>query len=126
MCTLTLVVGNLVALADMGTPLQTILLTRWTMDNNRYNEVRIVPLTMERLAVHNLVHGRTAWVIRSTDGGSSSLWSTYKTSSVSIETAPAETTEATRGNWVRTGLEEFCHCGRCELHWFRYGWECWE
>ena len=24
-----------------------------------------------------------------------------------------------------TGLEKYCHCGRCNLDWFLHGWECW-
>ena len=89
----------------------------------RFDEVRIVPLTYERLAVHNLVHGRTAWIIRSTCD-SATLWSTGMTSSASIETVTTEATEATRG-WIRAELRG-CHCGCCEPHWFQYGWECWE
>ena len=123
----TLVVANRLARAEnMSTPLQRLLETRWARDNYRYNEVRVVQLTTERLALHDLFYGRTTWVVRSVDGNSTSKLGEYETSSVSIETIPAEPAEATRStNWHRTGLEGFCHCGRCNLRWFRYGWECW-
>ena len=123
----TLVVANRLARAiNMGTPLHRILMTRWEMVNYRYNEVRVFQLTTERLALHDLFFGRTTWVVRSENGNSSGNLGEYETSSVSIETVLAEPTEATRStNWHRTGLEGFCHCGRCDLHWFQYGWECW-
>ena len=123
----TLVVANRLARAmNMGTPLQSLLMTRWEMVNYRYNEVRVFQLTTERLALHDLFFGRTTWVVRSENGNSSSKVGEYETSSVSIETILAEPTEATRStNWHRTGLEGFCHCGRCNLRWFQYGWECW-
>ena len=127
--TLPIVVENLVAPTDMDRPLLTNFPATWTLNNMvsigyRYDEVRIVPLTYERLAIHNLVHGRTAWIIRSTCDPST-LWTTCMTSSASIETMPTETTEATRGNWIRAELRG-CHCGCCEPHWFQYGWECGE
>ena len=123
----TLVVANRLARAEiMGTPLRTLLETRWVMDNYMYHEVRVAQLTTERLALHDLFFGRTAWIVRSENGNSSSKLGEYETSSVSIETISAEPTEATRStNWHRTGLEGFCHCGRCNLRWFQYGWECW-
>ena len=124
----TFVVANRLARAavNMSTPLQRLLETRWTRDNYRYNEVRVVQLTSGRLALHDLFFGRTTWVVRSENGNSSGNLAEYETSSVSIETILAEPTEATRStNWHRTGLERFCHCGRCNLRWFQYGWECW-
>ena len=87
----------------------------------RFDEVRIVPLTYERLAVHNLVHGKSCWIIRSSPDPSS-IWTTGITDSASIETVATE--DATRG-WIRAELRG-CHCGCCEPHWFQYGWECWE
>ena len=87
----------------------------------RFDEVRIVPLTHERLAVHNLVYGRSCWIIRSS-ATPSSVRTVGITDSASIETVATE--DATRG-WIRAELRG-CHCGCCEPHWFQYGWECWE
>ena len=98
----TLVVANRLARAmNMGTPLQSLLMTRWEMVNYRYNEVRVFQLTTERLALHDLFFGRTTWVVRSENGNSSGNLGEYETSSVSIETVLAEPTEATRStNWI--------------------------
>ena len=39
----------------------------WLLEAPRYNEIRIVPLTTENLALHDLFHGRTTWIIPSED-----------------------------------------------------------
>ena len=39
----------------------------WILQTPRYNEIRIVPLTTENLALHDLFHGRTTWIIPSED-----------------------------------------------------------
>ena len=72
----------------------------------RFDEVRIVPLTYERLAVHNLVHGKSCWIIRSSHYPSS-IRTTGITDSVSIESVVTD--DATRG-WIRAELRD-CHCG---------------
>ena len=87
----------------------------------RFDMVRIVPLTYKHLAVHNLVHGESCWIIRSS-ADPSSIWTQGIADSASIETVATE--DATRG-WIRAELRG-CHCGCCEPHWFQYGWECWE
>ena len=39
----------------------------WIFETPRYNAIRIVPLTTENLALHDLFHGRTTWIIPSED-----------------------------------------------------------
>ena len=39
----------------------------WILEASRYSEVRIAPLTTENLALHDLFHGRTTWIIPSED-----------------------------------------------------------
>ena len=39
----------------------------WELEATRYNEIHIVPLTAENLALHEQVHGRTTWIIPSED-----------------------------------------------------------
>ena len=39
----------------------------WVLQDLRYNEIRLVPLTTENLALHNLLQGRTTWIIPSED-----------------------------------------------------------
>ena len=39
----------------------------WVLQDLRYNEIHLVPLTTENLALHNLLHGRTRWIIPSSD-----------------------------------------------------------
>ena len=39
----------------------------WVLQDLRYNEIRLVPLTTENLALHNLLQGRTRWIIPSDD-----------------------------------------------------------
>ena len=39
----------------------------WELEATRYNEIHIVPLTAENLALHEQFHGRTAWIIPSED-----------------------------------------------------------
>ena len=68
----------------------------WILQTPRYNEIRIVPLTAENLAVHDLFHGRTTWIIPSEDLHSSldGRFTRY----VSIS---SESIEATRDNNLR-------------------------
>ena len=40
---------------------------RWELETTRYNEIHIVPLTAENLALHDQFHGRTTWIIPSED-----------------------------------------------------------
>ena len=97
----------------------------WTVNSRpsigyRYEDIRVVPPTFARLAIHDLVHGRTTYVIRSSCD-SSTNWSIGMSSSTTEGTLSTEDTEATLF-WMRAGL---CRCGRCEPHWFQYGWQCW-
>ena len=39
----------------------------WVLQDLRFNEIHLVPLTTENLALHNLLHGRTRWIIPSND-----------------------------------------------------------
>ena len=39
----------------------------WVLQDLRYNEIHLVPLTTENLALHNLLQGRTRWIIPSDD-----------------------------------------------------------
>ena len=40
---------------------------RWELETTRYNEIHIVPLTVENLALHDQFYGRTTWIIPSED-----------------------------------------------------------
>ena len=44
-----------------------IIVRTWVLQDLRYNEIHLVPLTTENLALHNLLHGRTRWIIPSSD-----------------------------------------------------------
>ena len=89
-----------------------------------HNEVHIVPLTAERLALHDLISGGDIWAVHYETGNSSGKLVEYEMSSVSIETVQTEPTETNlRISWNRSGLDP-CRCGRCELRWFSYGWQC--
>ena len=39
----------------------------WELETTRYNEIQIVPLTAENLALHDQFYGRTTWIIPSED-----------------------------------------------------------
>ena len=39
----------------------------WVLQDLRYNEIHLFPLTTENLALHNLLQGRTRWIIPSDD-----------------------------------------------------------
>ena len=90
-----------------------------------HNEVCIVPLTDIYLALHDLITGEDIWDVPYENSNSSDKLVEYEISSVSIETVLTEPTETNlRISWNRSGVSP-CGCGRCELHWFRYGWKCW-
>ena len=126
-----------VAFADMQHPLLALLYRHdpgsphfysypqiWTVNSTpgigyRFDDIRVVPPTFARLAIHDLVHGRTTYVIRSSCD-SSTNWSIGSSSSGTEGTLSTEDTEATPF-WMRAGL---CQCGWCEPQWFEYGWRC--
>ena len=87
-----------------------------------YDDVYYDCLTTERLALHDLMTGEARWVAPYDTGNASSILVNFQKSSVSIETVSTET--KLRIYWNRSGLEP-CPCGRCQLHWFQYGWKCW-
>ena len=37
----------------------------WELQGFRYNEFHLFPLTVENLALHNILHGRTRWIVPS-------------------------------------------------------------
>ena len=85
----------------------------------RFDEIRIVPPTAARLVMHDMLYGRTTYVIRSSVDPSSN-WSIGSSSSSTEGTISTDDTEETPF-WMRAGL---CQCGYCEPQWFEYGWIC--
>ena len=82
-------------------------------------------LTTGRLALHDLISTGGIWVAYYATDHSSGKLVEYERTSVSIETVLTGSTETKlRINWNRSGLVP-CPCGRCQLHWFQYGWKCW-
>ena len=77
------------------------------MDHPLYGEIRVAPLTSENLALHDLFHGRVAWIVRSEYSHSSD--------EVMVQGQPVQ----------RSSYNTYCHCGRCNWTWFLLGWVCW-
>ena len=73
-----------------------------------YEETRSALLTSENLALHDLFHGKVAWIIRSDYGHSSD--------EVMVQGQPVKR---------RTSYDACCHCGKCNWTWFLQGWVCW-
>ena len=77
------------------------------MEHHLYGEIRVAPLTSENLALHDLFHGRVAWIVRSEYSHSSD--------EVMVQGQPVR----------RASYNAYCHCGRCNWSWFLQGWVCW-
>ncbi len=41
------------------------IMRTWELQGTRYNEFHLFPLTVENLALHNILHGRTRWIVPS-------------------------------------------------------------
>ncbi len=79
-----------------------IIVRTWVLQDLRYNEIRLVPLTTENLALHNLLHGRTRWIIPSDD-----YYSSFEEEQHSERSTPHISTNS----WVSmsSGLMETTH-----------------
>ena len=73
-----------------------------------YEETRFALLTSENLALHDLFHGKVAWIVRSDYSHSSD--------EVMVQGQPVK---------GRASYDAYCHCGRCNWSWFLQGWVCW-
>ena len=88
----------------------------WELETTRYNEIHIVPLTTENLALHDQFHGRTTWIIPSEDHRTllDEVW--FRGRSTHYVTTILESIEATRdNNWrpaplrTTTGRRHWIH-----------------
>ncbi len=100
------------SLADTGVRM-------WELEATRYNEIHIVPLTAENLALHDLFHGRTTWIIPSEDFHSLLDEGWFQGRSTYYATTTSESIKAARNNVVRpaplrtaTGRRQWLHTHR--------------
>ena len=91
----------------------------WELEATRYNEIHIVPLTTENLALHEHFHGRTTWIIPSEDLQTSPDEESYRGRSTHCVTTTSESIKATRENNLRpaplitsTGRRQWFHTHR--------------
>ena len=91
----------------------------WELETTRYNEIHIVPLTAENLALHDLFHGRTTWIIPSEDLHSLLDEGWLEGRSTHCVTTTSESIKATRENNLRpaplktsTGRRQWFHTHR--------------
>ena len=91
----------------------------WELETTRYNEIHIVPLTTENLAMHDQFHGRTTWIIPSEDYHTLLDEEGFRGRSTHYVTTISKSTKPTRDhNWrpaplrTSTGRRQWLHIQR--------------